>query len=250
MKLKHSLLMLGGLLLVSIACAYYIHQQGILLRGTTVAENIEVLPGSDEVELGEEETVNPDITEPVLENNNPPVLVTDPPPVDTTPQNPEAETISGLLTNVNTGCFSDGECSVTIDDKKIVVMIGWYSGPAGHLIGVDGVGDFEKYIGDKVSALVVKNSDGVYTILGDKNLYVKLETDTRYVAPECAVGGCSGQICGEKGEADNMVTNCMWTEAYACYQSARCEKQTSGQCGWTETDDLKMCLMNNGGKTQ
>lgn len=58
-------------------------------------------------------------------------------------------------------------------------------------------------------------------------------------AGKCFVGGCSGQICsGEEG----MASTCEYRESYACYQTARCERQTSGECGWTQTPELKTCL--------
>jgi thiol-disulfide isomerase/thioredoxin len=60
----------------------------------------------------------------------------------------------------------------------------------------------------------------------------------------CVKGGCSGQLCVEEGSDD--VTTCEWRSEYACYASARCERQSSGQCGWTQTLELQACL-NNGG---
>ncbi len=57
----------------------------------------------------------------------------------------------------------------------------------------------------------------------------------------CKVGGCSGQICGEAKEG-GLVSTCEWREEYACYGSAVCERQKSGSCGWTETDELRKCL--------
>ncbi|MDO8619733.1 MAG: Gmad2 immunoglobulin-like domain-containing protein, partial [bacterium] len=54
----------------------------------------------------------------------------------------------------------------------------------------------------------------------------------------CVVSGCSGQICGE----EEMMSSCEFKEAYACYKTARCERQTTGTCGWTETAGLKACL--------
>ncbi len=56
---------------------------------------------------------------------------------------------------------------------------------------------------------------------------------------QCFVGGCSGQICSDQKGA---ISNCMWTESYACYATAKCERQRDGKCGWTETSQLKMCL--------
>lgn len=55
----------------------------------------------------------------------------------------------------------------------------------------------------------------------------------------CYVSGCSGQICSDSPGA---ISTCEYREEYACYQSARCERQASGQCGWTPTPALSACL--------
>lgn len=59
---------------------------------------------------------------------------------------------------------------------------------------------------------------------------------------ECVRGGCSGTVCTEPGQT--AVTTCEFRPEYACYQSAKCERQPAGACGWTETDALKRCLAN------
>jgi hypothetical protein len=56
----------------------------------------------------------------------------------------------------------------------------------------------------------------------------------------CRVGGCSGQLCVGPGDPD--VSTCEWREEYACYQTAKCELQASGRCGWTQTDALRSCI--------
>ncbi len=65
------------------------------------------------------------------------------------------------------------------------------------------------------------------------------------LAGACAVGGCSSQLCGEAADMEGMVTTCEYREEYACYQTAKCERQATGQCGWTETPELAMCLKAN-----
>ncbi len=55
----------------------------------------------------------------------------------------------------------------------------------------------------------------------------------------CYVGGCSAQLCSD---TPNAISTCEYTAAYACYQTARCERQSTGQCGWTQTPALTMCL--------
>jgi hypothetical protein len=57
----------------------------------------------------------------------------------------------------------------------------------------------------------------------------------------CIVGGCSGQLCVESGNEDNAVSTCEYTELYGCYKEARCERQASGECGWTQTQTFLQC---------
>ncbi len=61
-------------------------------------------------------------------------------------------------------------------------------------------------------------------------------------AIECLPAGCSGQLCVPAAEADQTVTTCEWRDEYACYETARCEQQSDGQCGWTMTNELQSCL--------
>ncbi len=58
------------------------------------------------------------------------------------------------------------------------------------------------------------------------------------VAKACKPTGCSGQICAD----EDMASTCEYREEYACYQSAICKRQASGECGWTETSELKACI--------
>ncbi len=61
------------------------------------------------------------------------------------------------------------------------------------------------------------------------------------VTTACTIGGCSGEICSDEV---GMMSNCMYKPEFACYKStgAKCERQTSGACGWTETAALTMCI--------
>lgn len=55
----------------------------------------------------------------------------------------------------------------------------------------------------------------------------------------CRPSGCSSQVCSE----EDVVTDCMYREEYICYQKAKCERQPDGKCGWSETTELKACLL-------
>lgn len=57
----------------------------------------------------------------------------------------------------------------------------------------------------------------------------------------CYVGGCSAQLCTDDPDA---ASTCEYRAEYACYRSARCERQANGTCGWTKTDELAACLAN------
>lgn len=59
------------------------------------------------------------------------------------------------------------------------------------------------------------------------------------VAGPCFVGGCSGQICSDRAD---VISTCVWRPEYACYRTATCERQATGQCGWTQTPALLQCL--------
>jgi len=61
--------------------------------------------------------------------------------------------------------------------------------------------------------------------------------------PGCAIGGCSSQICGEADDVENLVSTCEYNPQYACYKQAKCERQTTGKCGWTETKELRACIL-------
>lgn len=60
----------------------------------------------------------------------------------------------------------------------------------------------------------------------------------------CAKAGCSSTICADAGSASDIVTTCEMKPEYACYQSATCERQQDGACGWTQTAELTACLAN------
>lgn len=62
----------------------------------------------------------------------------------------------------------------------------------------------------------------------------------RFVENGCIVGGCSSEICSDEGE-EPAVSPCIFQPEFACYRTARCEKQSNGSCGWTQTDELLEC---------
>jgi hypothetical protein len=138
--------------------------------------------------------------------------------------------------------------------------------------GVEGFGDLEAHIGSQVEVYAHDLQDGTYTLYGSEGFYIKLLTSSgasggsdgqgievgepnpgtpvdggdepkpHIVRGGCMIGGCSSQLCGEADTMRDMATTCEYRAEYACYQVATCERQTNGQCGWTETSGLTQCL--------
>jgi hypothetical protein len=64
----------------------------------------------------------------------------------------------------------------------------------------------------------------------------------------CVRTGCGhmefGRLCLEEGAPHNDTCDGRWTDF--CYNGARCERQTDGQCGWTDSEELRACLADAG----
>lgn len=65
----------------------------------------------------------------------------------------------------------------------------------------------------------------------------------QFVSADCKLSGCGGILCIGADDED-IVTTCEWKDSYACYATARCEKEATGECGWTMTQELSACLMD------
>lgn len=74
---------------------------------------------------------------------------------------------------------------------------------------------------------------------GDYRFTLTVAKAAPVVVAKCYVGGCSGQICSDQPDA---VSTCEYRAEYACYKQATCERQSNGQCGWTQTTALASCL--------
>jgi len=201
----------------------------------------------------------------VPESNRP--IVADVQPTSTTPEtgrvaNPsgatkpitegklKADTFTGTLQKVNTGCFSDGECYIVVDGKHVTAIMGWSQQTVGKVLGVAGFGDLENYIGKPVEVYAQVTPDNKYTLYGSEGFYIKLVADKGgdSASVACVVGGCSSQLCTE-GTGEPLISTCEYREVYACYKTATCARQATGKCGWTDTPALKACIASDGGTT-
>lgn len=60
----------------------------------------------------------------------------------------------------------------------------------------------------------------------------------------CVVSGCNNELCQNVGE-EPTNSICLYKPEYVCYQTATCEKQDDGNCGWIETENLTTCFAEN-----
>lgn len=87
-------------------------------------------------------------------------------------------TFKGILTEVNTGCFADGECFVVVDDKKVTAIEGWKKEIVGRTIiegnENSGFGDLYTYLGNQVEVYAAITDQGEYTLYGSEDYYIKI----------------------------------------------------------------------------
>lgn len=88
-------------------------------------------------------------------------------------------TFSGTISAFDTSCFSDGICSVTVGDKKVILVTGRRINPqpVGMLKGVDSIGDLENKIGARADVYAAPTTEGGadYTLYGSTAYYVNVQ---------------------------------------------------------------------------
>jgi hypothetical protein len=83
----------------------------------------------------------------------------------------------------------------------------------------------------------VNGPGGTLLELKAKQVYLRTGKGTAGMKP-CIKTGCSSQICSDH----TVMSTCEWRDEYACYQTAACERQADGNCGFTRTRELTACL--------
>jgi hypothetical protein len=89
---------------------------------------------------------------------------------------------------------------------------------------------------EKIAGREIPDTDYRFTFNVDKR-----PTGDTNPPGQCYVGGCSAQLCTDE---PNIASTCEYRAEYACYRTAECKRQQNGQCGWTETSELRSCLRN------
>lgn len=90
------------------------------------------------------------------------------------------DVFTGKITAVDTGCFADATCSVTVGDKKVILVTGGRGMdttiPVGKLVGAESIGDLENMIGQTASVYAKPLGDTEYTLYGSSDYYVEVRT--------------------------------------------------------------------------
>lgn len=117
--------------------------------------------------------ITPSVIDPVI--IEPETFSEESKPVVTTPKSETASNevrFSGTVDSYSTGCYADGECSITISGKKVTTTLGWHQEVVGKVIGVDSLDDVK--IGAKAD-VYAKKTDSGYTLYGNKDYYIKIK---------------------------------------------------------------------------
>ena len=81
--------------------------------------------------------------------------------------------------------------------------------------------------------------------VADETVFIEQTQSDAIPIAECAVAGCSSELCVEGAEAPYVVTTCLYQDSFACYPAfSRCERQHNGRCGWTMSEELAACIVD------
>ena len=91
-----------------------------------------------------------------------------------------------------------------------------------------------------VSVAVIIGASTPAPVLAPIPIPATTPTPTLPTSPvtQCRATGCSSQVCADQ----DVITTCEFRPEFACYRTAKCERQVDGQCDWTITPELQACL--------
>lgn len=81
---------------------------------------------------------------------------------------------SGVIESYSTGCYADGECSITIGGKKVITTLGWHQEIVGTVKGIESLDDLENRVNVRAN-VYARKIDGGYTLYGKKDYYVEIK---------------------------------------------------------------------------
>lgn len=88
--------------------------------------------------------------------------------------------------------------------------------------------------------IFILSSAIIISLAKRKDIQEKKE-NTQTAKNGCIISGCNNEICQSKDE-ESAFSVCLYKPEYECYKLATCERQSNGECGWSETEEFKACL--------
>ena len=61
---------------------------------------------------------------------------------------------------------------------------------------------------------------------------------------DCALAGCSSQLCVQKEKASEIITTCEYKQEYECLKLTSCSC-INNKCSWEENQVYEECLQRN-----
>ncbi len=93
--------------------------------------------------------------------------------------------------------------------------------------------------------VLITDADGQVT--KEKFTIISKARDECNSDSDCAIGGCSSEVCGVKGLVESVVSPCLARPYYECYQYTSCGC-VSGQCKWKDNPNFDKCFLEKGNK--
>lgn len=88
--------------------------------------------------------------------------------------------------------------------------------------------------------IALQNTNVVSDLKANYNTNKNTNLNANQAVGECVTSGCSGQVCAAEG--NDIITTCEIQEWFKCLALTKCERQASGQCGWTDNPAYLNCL--------
>lgn len=85
---------------------------------------------------------------------------------------PHVERFRGTVEAIDTGCYVDATCTLTISGRRVVFGRGWSRSDWGEVVGLD-PSNSDAILGREVEVYARKYDDLGYTLEGDDAYYVR-----------------------------------------------------------------------------
>jgi hypothetical protein len=135
-----------------------------------------------------------------------------------------------------------GEKFATADGDWMTEKYVPFSGEINFTVATDTLG-FVVFRKDNPSGDPERDAEVRVPVVFIPKVSTTTSASTKPITKKCIIGGCSSQLCTDAAKGP-MMSTCEYREEYACYKSAVCEVQATGECGWRQTPALSACLGN------